>query len=278
MTRKVALVTGASAGIGDETARTLHEAGFVVYGAARRINRMTELAAAGVRTLALDVTDEVSTKNAVAELLASEGRIDVLVNCAGYGSYGALEDVPMEEARAQIEVNLFGLARLTQLVLPAMRAQRSGTISNISSMGGRIAFPMGTWYHASKFAVEGLSDALRLDVKRFGINVVIIEPGQIRTDWGAIAAEKLRASSGNGPYAEAANAVAVSLQNQSRPDAPRTSSPSVIAKAVTKAATARRPRTRYRVGFGAGPLIFLHDVLPDRTFDALTKRLSGVPG
>ncbi|OHV40903.1 short-chain dehydrogenase/reductase [Parafrankia soli] len=277
MTKKVALVTGASSGIGEATARQLHEAGFIVYGAARRADRMTALAASGVRTLSLDVTDETSTKNAVAEILAAEGRIDVLVNNAGYGSYGALEDVPMREARAQIEVNLFGLAHLTQLVLPAMRAQRSGTIINISSMGGRFATPMGAWYHASKYAVEGLSDALRLELKRFGIAVLLIEPGSIRTEWGAIAAEKLRTTSGQGPYAEQANAMAASLESSSRPDARMTSPTSVIAKAVTKAATARRPHTRYRVGFGARPLIFLSKILPDRTFDALVKRSSGVP-
>ena len=277
MKRKIALVTGASSGIGETTACRLSKAGFTVYGAARRINRMSELAAAGVRTLSLDITDEISSKNAVAEILAAESRIDVLVNCAGYGSYGALEDVPMHEARAQIDVNLFGLAHLTQLVLPTMRAQRSGTIINISSMGGRFAGPMGVWYHASKFAVEGLSDALRLELKRFGIEVVIIEPGEIRTEWGAIAAEKLRATSGQGPYAEQANAVAKALENTSRPNAPMTSPTSVVAEAVTRVATARRPRTRYRVGFGASPLVFLRRVLPDRTFDALVKRLSGAP-
>jgi len=277
MTKKVALVTGASSGIGEATARQLQKAGFIVYGAARRTDRMSDLAASGVRTLPLDVTSETSVGDAVAEIIAAEGRIDVLVNNAGYGSYGALEDVPMEEARAQIEVNVFGLARLTQLVLPHMRAQHSGTIVNISSMGGRFATPMGAWYHASKYAVEGLSDALRLELKRFGIDVVIIEPGSIRTDWGAIAAGRLRATSSDGPYAEQADAMATSLERSSRPGNRMASPATVIGKAVTKAATARRPRTRYRVGFGASPLIFLNRLLPDRTFDALVKRSSGVP-
>ena len=277
MTKKVALVTGASSGIGEATARQLQQAGFIVYGAARRTDRMSDLAASGVRTLPLDVTNETSVSQAVAEIIATEGRIDVLVNNAGYGSYGALEDVPLEEARAQIEVNVFGLARLTQLVLPHMRAQCSGTIVNISSMGGRFATPMGAWYHASKYAVEGLSDALRLEVKRFGIDVVLIEPGSIRTDWGAIAADKLRATSSDGPYAEQADAMATSLERSSRPGTRMASPATVIGKAVTEAATARRPRTRYRVGFGARPLIFLSRLLPDRTFDALVKRSSGVP-
>ncbi|MGW4909064.1 oxidoreductase [Streptomyces sp. NPDC004270] len=277
MTKKVALVTGASSGIGEAAARQLQEAGFIVYGAARRTDRMSGLAASGVRTLSLDVTSETSVGNAVAEIVAAQGRIDVLVNNAGYGSYGALEDVPMEEARAQIEVNVFGLARLTQLVLPHMRAQRSGTIVNISSMGGRFATPMGAWYHASKYAVEGLSDALRLELKRFGIDVVLIEPGSIRTEWGAIAADRLRATSSDGPYAEQADAMAKSLERSSQPGTRMTSPATVIGKAVAKAATTRHPRTRYRVGFGARPLILLSRLLPDRAFDALVKRSSGVP-
>ncbi|MER7182378.1 oxidoreductase [Streptomyces hyaluromycini] len=277
MTKKVALVTGASSGIGEAAARQLQKAGFIVYGAARRTDRMSGLAASGVRTLSLDVTSEISVGDAVAEIIAAQGRIDVLVNNAGYGSYGALEDVPMEEARAQIEVNVFGLARLTQLVLPHMRARRSGTIVNISSMGGRFATPMGAWYHASKYAVEGLSDALRLELKRFGIDVVLIEPGSVQTDWGAIAADRLRATSCHGPYAEQADAMAQSLERSSQPGTRMASPATVIGKTVAKAATARRPRTRYRVGFGARPLILLSRLLPDRTFDALVKRSSGVP-
>jgi short-subunit dehydrogenase len=275
MTRKVALITGASSGIGQTTACRLQQAGLTVYAAARRVDRLAELVPSGVHTVALDVTEDDSATKAVDEILAAEGRIDVLVNNAGYGSYGALEEVPMSEARAQIEVNLFGLAHLTQLVLPAMRAQGNGTVINISSMGGRFATPLGSWYHASKFAVEGLSDAMRLELRRFGINVVLIEPGLIRTDWGAIAAERLRATSGHGPYAEQASVIAESLENGSRPDAPMSSPTSVIAEAVAKAVAARRPRTRYRVGYGARPLIFLSQILPDRVFDALITRSSG---
>lgn len=276
MNQKVALVTGASSGIGETTARQLLAAGFTVYGAARRIDRMAELASAGVHTITLDVTDGRSATDAVAQIVAEQGRIDVLVNNAGYGSYGALEDVPMDEARAQIDVNLFGLAHLTQLVLPTMRTQRSGTIINIASMGGQFATPLGAWYHASKFAVEGLSDALRLELKPFGIDVVIVEPGSIRTEWGAIAADNLRRTSGNGPYSEQATPVANALENSSHADARFTSPPSVIAKAVSKAATSRRPRTRYRVGFGARPLVFLSTILPTRLFDRLITRATGI--
>jgi short-subunit dehydrogenase len=278
MTTKVALVTGASSGIGEAATGQLQKASFIVYGAARRTERMSDLAASGVRTLALDVTDEGSAKNAVDEIISATGRIDVLVNNAGYGSYGALEDVPMSEARAQIDVNLFGLARLTQLVLPHMRAQRAGTIVNVSSIGGRLATPLGVWYHASKFAVEGLSDALRLEVKRFGIDVVVIEPGSIRTEWGAIAAEKLRGTSGRGPYAEQAETMAKVLDRSSQPGARVTSPPSVMGKAIARAATARRPKTRYRVGFGARPVLLTRKLLPDRAFDAIMKRAIRLPG
>ena len=154
----IALVTGASSGIGEATARRLADDGFVVYGAARRIDRLEPLAAYGIVPLAMDVTDEASMTAGIDRILSERGRIDVLVNNAGYGSYGALEDVPLEEARRQFEVNVFGAARLMQLVLPHLRAQRSGTIINVTSMGGKIYTPLGGWYHATKFALEALSD------------------------------------------------------------------------------------------------------------------------
>ena len=163
----------------------------------------------------MDVTDEESMRSGVDQILADEGRIDVLVNAAGYGSYGAVEDVPLSEARNQFEVNLFGAARLTQLVLPGMREQHSGTIVNITSMGGKIYTPLGAWYHATKHALEALSDCLRMELKPFGIDVVVIEPGGIRTEWPGIAAEKVRAVSGSGPYAPQGNAVADSLSSES---------------------------------------------------------------
>jgi len=175
--QKVALVTGASSGIGKETAKLLVQAGYTVYGAARRVDKMQDLQAIGVKLLAMDVTDDASMVSGVATLLAAENRMDVLVNNAGYGSFGALEDVPLSEARYQFEVNIFGLARLTQLLLPTMRTQRSGTIVNISSIGGKLGEPHGAWYHATKHAVEGLSDSLRMELKQFNIKVVM----QVRT-------------------------------------------------------------------------------------------------
>jgi NAD(P)-dependent dehydrogenase (short-subunit alcohol dehydrogenase family) len=272
--QKVALVTGASSGIGEAAALRLHEAGFVVYGAARRTDRMEGLRERGIKTLAMDVTDDESTAVGVKEILADAGRIDVLVNNAGYGSYGAVEDVPLEEARHQFEVNLFGAARLIQLVLPTMRAQSSGTIINITSMGGKIHTPFGAWYHGTKFALEAVSDCLRIETKPFGIDVVVIEPGGIRTEWSGIAADHLRETSGQGAYAQQARAVANSFSSEAT--AKRSSPPEVIANAVAKAATARRPKTRYAVGAGAKPLIFLRRWLPDRAYDAFIRRVSGI--
>ena len=192
---QVILLTGASSGIGYNTAKDLAAAGHTVYGAARRVEKLEELRPFGIIPLQLDITDEDSIKKAVETIITKQGRIDVLVNNAGYGFYGAIEDVTLDEARNQFEVNLFGLARLTQLVLPQMRAQRSGRIINVSSMGGRLTTFMGAWYHATKYALEAFSDALRMEVAEFGIDVVIIEPGGIKTPWGLIAADHLEESS-----------------------------------------------------------------------------------
>ncbi|MFC0430958.1 oxidoreductase [Kutzneria buriramensis] len=275
MATKVALVTGASSGIGEATALKLRKAGYTVYGAARRVQRMQHLTKQGIQLLAMDVTDDTSMRDGVEKIIADTGRLDVLVNNAGYGSYGAVEDVPLQEAREQFEVNVFGAARLTQLVLPHMRAQRSGTIVNITSMGGRIYTSLGAWYHATKFALEALSDCLRMEVKPFGIDVVVIEPGGVRSEWGGIAAQKVRTVSGTGPYAPQGNAVADSLSSEANER--RLSSPDLIAKTIVKSVRARRPKTRYAVGFGAKPMIFLHNTLPNRAFDAFMRRATGVP-
>lgn len=275
MTTKVALVTGASSGIGASTARRLQALGYTVYGAARRVDRLEELASSGVRALAMDVTDEASMASGVARVIAETGRVDVLVNNAGYGSYGAVEDVDIDEARRQFEVNVFGAMRLTQLVLPHMRAQRSGTIVNITSMGGKVHTPLGGWYHGTKFALEALSDCLRLELAPFGIDVVVVEPGGIATEWGSIAADHLEQTSGAGAYAAQSAAVATSLRSEG--NANRNSPPSVIADAIGRAVTARRPRTRYAVGFGAKPLIAARRLLGDRQYDALISRASGLP-
>jgi NAD(P)-dependent dehydrogenase (short-subunit alcohol dehydrogenase family) len=268
MTAQVALVTGASSGIGEATARRLHERGYAVYATARRVDRMAALEGSGVTVVGADVTDDASLVALVERIAAEAERIDVLVNNAGYGSYGALEEVPMAEARRQMDVNVFGLARLTQLVLPHMRAQGSGYIVNISSMGAKMYEPLGAWYHATKFAVEGLSDCLRLELAPFGIRVVVIEPGAIKTEWATIAAQSVLAVSGQGAYAAQAAAVGAVL-GTSEGRLNLASSPDVVARAVVRAVTARRPKTRYVVGAGARPILALRRILPDRAFDTL---------
>ena len=270
--RPVVLLTGASSGIGYDVAPLLVRYGYTVYGAARRVEKIEELASEGVRALSMDVTDEASMEAAVQQIIDAEGRIDVLINNAGYGSYGAIEDVPIDEARRQFEVNLFGLARLTQLVLPHMRARGRGRILNISSMAGLITMPLGSWYHATKYALEAFSDALRMEVEEFGIDVVIIEPGGIKTPWGPIAADHLEESSRNGVYAEQAQRVAANMRKLYSPSS-SLSEPKVISRTILRALEARRPKTRYLVGFGAKPSVFLHTVLPDRLFDKVARRI-----
>ncbi|MRX43864.1 oxidoreductase [Agromyces kandeliae] len=261
---KTALVTGASSGMGREIALRLAADGYTVYGAARRVERMRDLAESGVRVIGMDVTIDDQVVAAVDRIIAETGRIDVLVNNAGFGLYGAVEDTTMEDVRYQFDVNFFGVARLTQLVLPHMRAQKSGRIVNISSVGGEIYTPLGAYYHATKHALEAWSDALRFEVAQFGIEVVIVRPGLIDTEWSAIMAAPILERSGDGAYARLAHVV-VSRSGGELGG----SSPSVIADAVSKAASARRPRTRYSVGRLAKPLIAARRVLTDRGFDRL---------
>lgn len=263
--KKVALVTGASSGIGKETAKLLVQNGYTVYGAARRVEKMAELKGAGVKLIVMDLTDEASMVAGVNEILRTENRIDVLVNNAGYGSYGALEDVPMSEARYQFEVNIFGLARLCQLVLPTMRAQHSGKIINVSSIGGSFGEPHGSWYHATKFALEGLSDCLRMELKQFGIDVVVIKPGAILTEWNSIARENLIKVSGNTVYKTLAKKHVKMLTNADK----RGSQPIVVAKTIVKAAVSSGPKTRYATGGGAKIILIMKRILSDKMFDRL---------
>ncbi|HAS32972.1 MAG: short-chain dehydrogenase/reductase [Microbacterium sp.] len=268
----VALVTGASSGIGLATALALLERGWAVYGGARRVDRMGAISDAGGTTIELDVTDEASTTAAVDRILGERGRIDVLVNNAGYGSYGALEDVPLDEARRQFDVNIFGLARLTQLVLPTMRQLGRGRIINISSIGAHIYEPLGSWYHATKFAVEGLSDSLRLELAPHGIDVVIVQPGPVRTEWNTISRESLLEHSGDGAYAGQAQRM---YANYTRVDeGPMSASPEDVARTIVTAVTTSRPRSRYAVPFSAGLIVRLRRTLPDRVMDAILSRMA----
>ena len=269
MSKSVALVTGASSGIGRATAQRLAALGFTVHAAARRVERMSDLADHGIHVESLDVTDDGSMVTVVDKIMSEHGRIDILVNNAGYGSYGAVEDVPIAEARRQFDVNVFGLARLTQLVLPHMRAQRDGYIVNISSMGGKIWEPLGGWYHAAKFAVEGLSDCLRAEVAEFGIKVVVVEPGSITSEWATISADNLEAISADTPYRGQAKLIARGLRKSDTSFL--ASEPEVVAEAIGKAVQRAKPRTRYPVGGGARTFLFAHRVLTDRAFDRFIR-------
>lgn len=265
--KQVALVTGASSGMGKEIAKRLMADGYQVYAAARQVEKMDDLARLGARLVRMDVSSDAEMQAAVARIQHEAGGVDVLVNNAGFGLYGPAEDIGMDEARYQFEVNLFGPARLTQLLLPAMRAKKSGKIINISSMGGKIYTPLGSWYHATKHALEGWSDCLRLELAPLGIDVVVVEPGLIETEFGAVVAEGLLKRSGSGAYAGLVESVAAATraaygQGSNTP-------PAVIAEVVGKALKARRPRTRYVAGKFARAMIAMRSWLGDRIFDKL---------
>jgi len=267
---RTALVTGASSGIGEATVRRLLRDGWIVYAAARRVDRMRPLEEHGARVLHLDLNDPASIDAAVARIAAEAGGVDVLVNNAGYGEYGSVEEVPIEEARRQMDVLVFGPARLVQLVVPGMRAKRAGRIVNVSSIGGRISFPLGAWYHMGKFAVEALSDALRRELAPFGIRVVVVQPGAIRTEWAEVTYGRLDAASASGPYAGMA-AASRRLGMEAIGAGGIAVRPEIVAETIARAVHAPRPRPRYAVPFHARFFLFLARVLGDRGIDALMR-------
>jgi NAD(P)-dependent dehydrogenase (short-subunit alcohol dehydrogenase family) len=294
------LITGCSSGIGRAAAISLHAAGLTVYATARQVDALAGLARQGIHTLALDVADEASMTDAVAAVEETAGPVGVLVNNAGYGLYGPVEQLPMDEIRRQFETNFFGLVRLTQLVLPGMRRRGRGRILNVSSMGGRITLPGGAFYHASKYAVEGLSDALRMEVAQFGIDVVLIEPGPVKTPWNDVAAASLSTATPTGagegpgdgdgdsgpggsaadgdPYATYKAAVGASFGRTQAGLVGRFGSTSEdIAKVITQAVTARRPRARYLINPVARSLVAMNQVLPARAYDSMMRRQYGLP-
>lgn len=269
MKKLIILVTGASSGIGYEAARMLAEKGHTVYGAARRTERMEPLRQYGVTPAALDVTSDDSAREAVEYIMQKEGRIDVLVNNAGYGEMGPMETTCLDNAQRQLDVNVIGLARMTQLVLPHMRNQHSGRIVNVASIAGHVTFCFAGWYNASKYAVEALSDATRMEVKRYGIDVAIVEPGGVYSDWGRIAAQQLRKASDNTVYeGEAGRMANVFDLMYGRDPYNLMTSAEKAAKHVCKAATSRHPKTRYAFGIGNASIRFLHTILPARWFDS----------
>jgi NAD(P)-dependent dehydrogenase (short-subunit alcohol dehydrogenase family) len=270
---KAVLITGCSTGIGRATAQRLAAAGHRVYATARTLETIADLSAGGCRLLQLDVCDDDSIRAAVAHVTDAEGAVGVLVNNAGYGSEGPFEEVPMAEVRQQFETNVFGLVRLTQLALPGMRAQRWGKVVNISSMGGRLVLPGGAFYHATKFAVEAMSDALRFEVQGFGIHVIVVEPGAIMTQFGETAAARVDALAAEGSaYAEFRRKLAGGIRKSyaGKPDALGGVADDV-ARVIQKAITVGRPKTRYPVTLGARVFMGLRRWLPDRVFDSVLR-------
>lgn len=267
MSKKVILITGASSGMGKEAAKALISQGHIVYTVARRTDQMQDLQTLGGRPMQMDVTRESDIENVVSTIFQNEGKIDVLWNNAGYGLYGSVEDVPLEEARKQFEVNVFGLAAVTQKVVPHMRKVNSGTIINTSSMGGKMYTPMGAWYHASKHAVEGFSDCLRLELKAFNIKVVVLEPGIIVTEWGDIMLDNIRKFSSGGAYANLTSKLVSSTKAMYEKG--QGSKAEVIARTMLKIINSPSPKTRYRVGYFAKPMVWMRIYLGDRLFDKI---------
>jgi len=275
---KAVLITGCSSGIGRATARRLATGGWTVYATARRPGSIADLDAAGCRTLALDTTDEDSMLAAVRAIEETHGAVGVLINNAGYSQSGAIETVPLEAVRRQFETNVFGLARLTQLVLPKMRDQRWGKIVNLGSMGGRLVFPGGGWYHATKFALEAVSDALRFELRGFGIDVILLEPGLIATEFGNAAVASMSevgdigATAAADPYAEFNATVGAATQGvYEGPLRLLGAGPDRVAKVIERALRKRRAPTRITITPSAKLSIQSRRLLPDRTWDALMR-------
>lgn len=264
---RTAVVTGASSGMGRAIAQRLIKDGYRVYVAARSVDKMADLVQQGAIALRMDISKPEDIEAAAQVILKEAKTLDVLINNAGYGLYGAMEDIGIDEARYQFEVNVFGPARLTQLLLPAMREKRSGTIVNVTSMGGKIYTLLGSWYHATKHALEGWSDCLRLELAPFGIRVVVIEPGLIETGFGDVVVDGIMKRSGEGAYTNVTRRVArVTRESYGRGGG---SSPDLIARVVSKSIKSRKPRTRYAVGRYAAMMIGVRKWFGDRVFDSL---------
>jgi NAD(P)-dependent dehydrogenase (short-subunit alcohol dehydrogenase family) len=265
------LITGCSTGIGRATAERLADDGWNVHATARRLEAIEELGKRGCKTGELDVTDEHSMENAVAEV-EKDGPIGALINNAGYSQSGAIESIPMDSVRRQFETNVFGLMRMCQLVLPSMRGAGSGKIVNLSSMGGKLTFPGGGVYHATKHAVEALSDALRFEVKEFGIDVVVIEPGLIVTEFGETAAGSLDEVDEHGPYVKFnADVAKVTAEAYKGGMARFGAGPEAVAKTISKAITTRRPSTRYKVTASARVVMGMRNLMTDRMWDRFVR-------
>jgi NAD(P)-dependent dehydrogenase (short-subunit alcohol dehydrogenase family) len=272
---KAVLVTGCSSGIGRATALRLARSDWKVYASARRPETIADLRDAGCQTLALDVTDEQSMRAAVDTVEQTEGAVGVLINNAGYSQSGAVETVPLDAVRRQFETNVFGLVRLTQLVLPKMRAQRWGKIVNLGSMGGRLSFPGGGHYHATKHAVEAISDAMRFELRGFGIDVILLEPGLITTEFGEAATASMADTTiaGDDPYAKFnATVGAVTKGAYEGPMRRLGGGPDRVAKTIERALKRRNPPARITITPSAKLTIAMRRLMPDRAWDAMMRQ------
>ncbi|MEM9090669.1 MAG: oxidoreductase [Cyanobacteria bacterium P01_F01_bin.53] len=266
----VILITGGSSGMGLETAKLLAQEGYKVYAGARRTERLEALRELGIVPVQMDVTDPETNQKVVEQIMANEGRIDVLINNAGFGLYGPVEDVSLEDARYQFDVNLFGLAHLTQLVLPHMRQQKSGRIINTSSMGGKIYTPLGAWYHATKHALEGWSDCLRIETKPFNIQVVLVEPGGVKTEFGDVTGKQLQKYYDNSAYQKQMEPFLKMMQDPRAMD--NATDPVVLARVFVEAVKAKKPKRRYVKGAMAKPLMFVRKWLGDGVYEFMLSR------
>ena len=263
--KKVILITGASSGIGKDTALSLIKEGHVVYGVARRLEMMKDIVQAGGHAIKMDILKERNIDNVVNQIIKEQSRVDVLINNAGYGLWGAVETISIDEAKRQFDVNIFGLAYLTKKIIPIMRKQKSGKIINMSSMGGKVYTPFGAWYHATKYALEGWSDCLRIELKSFGIDVILIEPGVIKTEFQDVMMDSTVERSIGTPYEKKLKALEKATQEMYARGIG--SPPSTITKLIIKAINSHNPKRRYVGGLFAKPMLFIKKWFGDKMYE-----------
>ena len=263
--KKVILITGASSGIGKDTALSLIKEGHVVYGVARRLEMMKEIVQAGGHAIKMDILKERNIDDVVNQITKEQNRVDVLINNAGYGLWGAVETISINEAKRQFDVNIFGLAYLTKKIIPIMRKQKSGKIINMSSMGGKVYTPFGAWYHATKYALEGWSDCLRIELKSFGIDVILIEPGVIKTEFQDVMMDSTVERSIGTPYEKKLKALEKATQEMYARGIG--SPPSTITKLIIKAINSHNPKRRYVGGLFAKPMLFIKKWFGDKMYE-----------
>ena len=263
--KKVILITGASSGIGKDTALSLVKEGHIVYGAARRLEMMQDIIQAGGHAIKMDILKDRNIDDVVNQIINKQNRIDILINNAGYGLWGAVETISIDEAKRQFDVNIFGLAYLTKKIIPIMRKQKSGKIINMSSMGGKVYTPFGAWYHATKYALEGWSDCLRIELKSFGIDVILIEPGVIKTEFQDVMMDSTVERSIGTPYEKKLKALEKATQEMYARGIG--SPPSTITKLIIKAINSHNPKRRYVGGLFAKPMLFIKKWFGDKMYE-----------